>query len=200
MHLPESYTKPKYTDFEMYNAYLALKNHFTKDSYDFHRYRGKSNAKFESFETRRDRYAFMKLTRHPDPIGLMIANLTAKADCWVGDLDQTLYTQWKARQDSLTYSFKEELSKIEDLDKALSVLEAGTKPEILRMLSSKLVSLETVCMIHNAISIVDYWDTAVELAIWENQRRSILKYAPFLEYDKAKVKEIVAKSLDIELN
>jgi hypothetical protein len=32
------------TPFEVYKKYLALKNHFTKDSYDYFKYGGKVSA------------------------------------------------------------------------------------------------------------------------------------------------------------
>ena len=198
MRLPESYKKAKFTDFELYCAYLALKQHFTKDSYDFHRYLGKTNAKFASFETRRDRFAFLKLTKHRDPIGLMVSNLIKDPNVWVGDLNEAVYIAWKAKQESLTYSVTEELSKIDDLDDALSVREEGTKPKILRMLGAGTISLETVCLIQATINVMLYWESVMEPAMWADQRSLIKKYLPFLEYDKAKIKAAVEKSLDID--
>jgi len=35
--------------FDAYKCYLSLKNHFTKDSYDYHKYCGKSRATIQSF-------------------------------------------------------------------------------------------------------------------------------------------------------
>jgi len=49
------------TGFEVYKMYLALKQHFTKDNYDYVKYRGKVTASEKSFEERRDRYFFKKL-------------------------------------------------------------------------------------------------------------------------------------------
>ena len=49
------------TGYEVYQMYLALKMHFTKDSYDFVKYKGRVSASEKSFEERRDRYFFKKL-------------------------------------------------------------------------------------------------------------------------------------------
>ena len=57
---------PKVTPFDAYKSYLGLKNHFTKEKYDYHRYGGKSRASLESFYKRRDRYFFEKLSRQKD--------------------------------------------------------------------------------------------------------------------------------------
>ena len=53
------------TGFEVYKMYLALKQHFTKDNYDYQKYNGKVSASEKSFEERRDRFFFKKLaTKH----------------------------------------------------------------------------------------------------------------------------------------
>ena len=41
------------TPFDTYKQYLAYKNHFTRDKYDYFRYAGKSKAKLESFYKRK---------------------------------------------------------------------------------------------------------------------------------------------------
>ena len=35
--------------FDAYRCYLSLKNHFTKDHYDYHKYGGKTRATKEAF-------------------------------------------------------------------------------------------------------------------------------------------------------
>ena len=49
------------TGFEVYKMYIALKNHFTKDTYDYVKYRGKTRATEKSFQGRNDVYFFKKL-------------------------------------------------------------------------------------------------------------------------------------------
>ena len=46
------------TGFEVYKMYLALKNHFTRDNYDYQKYNGKVSASEKAFEQRRDRFFF----------------------------------------------------------------------------------------------------------------------------------------------
>ena len=54
--------------FDTYKEYLAYKNHFTKEKYDYQRYGGKSRAKIDSFYKRKDRYFFEKMSRkYKDP-------------------------------------------------------------------------------------------------------------------------------------
>ena len=52
--------------FDAYKQYLSLKNHFTKEKYDYHKYCGKSRATVQSFYKRKDRFWFEKLARNKD--------------------------------------------------------------------------------------------------------------------------------------
>ena len=46
---------------DAYRCYLALKNHFTKDLYDYHKYRGKTRATNQAFYKRKDRFGLRNL-------------------------------------------------------------------------------------------------------------------------------------------
>ena len=52
-----------YGGFEVFKAYLAIKLHFTTDTYNYDEYGGKVNCKLESFTKRNDRYFFHKLSK-----------------------------------------------------------------------------------------------------------------------------------------
>ena len=51
-----------YGGFDVYKTYLAVKLHFTSDTYDYYKYDGKVNAKLDTFTKRKDRYFFHKLS------------------------------------------------------------------------------------------------------------------------------------------
>ena len=51
---------------DAYRCYLALKNHFTKEKYDYHKYRGKVRATNAAFYKRKDRFWFEKFARQKD--------------------------------------------------------------------------------------------------------------------------------------
>ena len=53
----------KVTPFECYKTYVAMKQHFTKDKYDYFKYGGKSRASATSFNNRKDRYFFERMSR-----------------------------------------------------------------------------------------------------------------------------------------
>ena len=52
-----------YGGFEVFKLYLAIKLHFTTDTYNYEEYGGKVNCKLETFTKRNDRYFFHKLSK-----------------------------------------------------------------------------------------------------------------------------------------
>ena len=51
------------TPFEVYQKYLSLKQHVNKKDYDFFKFNGRVRAKESSFEKRRDRHHFIRLSK-----------------------------------------------------------------------------------------------------------------------------------------
>ena len=96
---------------DAYRQYLALKNHFTKDSYDYHKYCGKSRATVQSFYKRKDRFWFER-------IEFFVSNFITCTDpskLWIGEMireGEERYEQWKKRNQSLSYIFKEETQSL----------------------------------------------------------------------------------------
>lgn len=198
----------KLTPFQAYSAYLGLKMHFTQ-SYDWFKYHGRVNAKESTFETRRDRYSFVKLANKKDPIGLIVANLTQKPSAWVGDINspegEEIYKRWKKIQESLTYNFKEELKLLRgtfedglNVDDLLAVPK-GEHPLLLKDLINGDVSLETVTMISSLFNFIPYWDKNIdEPVLWAEKKLLITKYKPFLEFDKVRVQEAFGEIIATE--
>ena len=114
---------PKVTPFEVYKSYLGLKNHFTKDTYDYHKYCGKSRASLQSFYKRKDRFFFEKLSRQKndeETIDFFVSNFVNCDDpqtLWIGEImrnGEDNYTYWKRKMQSLSYFFKGEVENLFD--------------------------------------------------------------------------------------
>ena len=104
---------------ESFNAYvkfLALRKHFTTDSYDYFKYNGKVRANRETFMSRPDAYSFAKLAKKDDYINLIMSNLLINKSVWVRDLldseCEARHTNWKKKKESLGYIFKSELAHL----------------------------------------------------------------------------------------
>ena len=78
------------TGYETFTTYQALKLHFTQDSFDYFKYNGKSNVSVTSFENRKDKYHFYKLSRRfaqkDDLILFVVANFLEDDSSWIGKL------------------------------------------------------------------------------------------------------------------
>lgn len=177
--------------FEAYKEYIALKNHFSKPDYDFIKYNGKTGLKYSSFEKRKDKIFFEKLSKIEDLVGFLIANFSENPKLWIRELAysdsaQTTYQNWKKRNQSLTYLFKAELKNIFDEPKGQH------HPAAIRLYLSGKISLETLCIFAAMTDAVSLWDSKFEYdPIWEDLRFKIVKYTPFIKYDKSKIKKIM---------
>ena len=88
---------------EVYKSYLAFKNHFTKEKYDYFKYGGRSRASEKAFNKRKDRYFFERMSRKKsdDEIkNFFLANFSQASDSnqvWIGpiiDGGEKVYKQW----------------------------------------------------------------------------------------------------------
>lgn len=182
--------------FEAYQKYLALKQHFTRDGYDYFKYGGKVSARLSSFESRKDRFFFYKLAKRKDLENFLLANFIDKDVSWVRDLlgteaEQT-YTGWLKRQQSLGYMFQNELDKLgDDLNDDLMVTD-GQHPKLLRQFLRSEISIETLVILNDILKFFKHWNDKIEeKIIWNDVYRKCTKYLPFLRFDR----EVCKKAL-----
>lgn len=190
--------------FEAYVCYLALKQHFTVASYDFFKYHGKVRAKHETFEKRRDRFFFDKLSRQPDPKTLIIANLIEDVS-YVNDMISSeglargkKYNQWNM---ALSHNYNEELKNALancSFNDLLLFPTDSQYPPLLSGLMSKQISIQTVIILDSLVHFMDNWDKQLSNDyLWPEIKHKLDKFRPFLVFDKDKLKKI---SVDLLLN
>ena len=181
--------------YEMYVYYLALKRHFTS-SYDYHKYNGKINASITSFETRKDKFFFYKLSKRNNAKDFILANMVKNPKIWIGDMlsenGEQVFTEWTKKQQSLSYIFKSELGKLdEDFDSNL-ITKDGQHPKLLRLHTSGNISIETLIIIDDLTNVFSYWSRKIlDNIIFPDILNMCNKYKPFLNYDKSKMKQIL---------
>lgn len=191
--------------FEAYMKYLAMKQHFTQKGYDYFKYNGKTNASVTSFETRKDKYYFHKLSKKDDIENFLMVNLIDNPQVWIGQLfdehhdGDSNYLEWKKRQESLSYLFKTELNALhEDLNKNF-VVEDGQHPYILKQYLRKNISLDTFVIIDDILKFAKYLDKNIaDTIIWPGVHMKMNKYRPFLKYDKFKMRKILKEKFYAE--
>lgn len=181
--------------FEVYMMYLALKQHFSKDDYDYIKYNGKVKANKNSFLKRKDRYFFTKISRMKQPFEYLLANFVERGDFYVGHIDdqsEKALNDMLGRQQRLTYNFQQDISQME-LPFRQHVKSDGQHPNLLVLHLQNKVSKETMIIINQILggNMFSYWNDKIEdPIIWPTTHKVLKKYAPFLKYDKAKFKKI----------
>jgi len=181
--------------FAAYQFYIALKQHFTS-SYDYFKYNGKVTVNINSFEIRKDKFVFYKLSKKKDYQKIILANFVAdNGKKWIGDLLSTeadnIYNEWLNRQQSLSYRFKSELSTIDDIDLSCRVVE-GQHPELLERYLRGDISIESLIICDDLLNIFNYWDKKIGVQIiWNDVYFKLRKYKPFLQYDRSGMKKIM---------
>jgi|TARA_R110002050_G_scaffold172215_1_gene304490 hypothetical protein len=187
--------------FDAYKQYLSLKNHFTKDKYDYHKYCGKSRATVQSFYKRKDRFWFEKLARNKsdkEVIEFFISNFISCTDpskLWIGEMireGEGRYTSWKKRTQSLSYVFKEEVETIlsgESFDSCFDIKRGH--PIVLKKYLSGEISIETLVILDKILGFRNDFNSKLQDPVWETVNMKMKKYSPFLNIDVFRYKKIL---------
>ena len=188
--------------FDAYRCYLSLKNHFTKDHYDYHKYRGKTRATVQAFYKRKDRFWFEKFARSKNDKEVeefFVSNFIYSTDpgtMWIGEMikeGEGRYQEWKKKTQSLSYIFKEETSSIfsdSNLD-AMFYVDGSRHPDILKEYLRGKVSLETMVICDIILEYRKEWDKKLIDPVWETVSLKIKKYSPFLNIQTQTYKKIL---------
>lgn len=186
--------------FDTYRLYLSLRNHFVRDDYDHFKYRGKTNASTDSFMARKDRFQFQKLSRLQSAENMqdfIIANILCGKK-WVGDfLDddaQDNYLKHQKIRQSLSYIFSNELDELFSNSRPTICFKPykDRYPTAFMNYLAGRVTIETMVILSDLVQFVPKWNKYyADDSIWPKHSLMILKYAPFLEYDRDKMKAIL---------
>ena len=187
--------------FDAYIQYLSLKNHFSKDKYDYHKYGGKSKASIESFNKRKDKYWFEKLSRQKSDEEIKnfyIANLVEADDpntLWIGNVirfGETSYKEWVKRQQSLQYIFTQQSQEMLSSSNLEELFDCSRQhPPILKMFLSGKIDIETLVIWDKIFLFRNNFDKKLLDPIWESVSMKIKKYTPFLNIDVFKYRKIL---------
>ena len=196
----------KVTPFETYQAYLGMKSHFTNPKYDFIKYGGKSRATITSFNKRKDKYWFEKTSRKysdQEVIDFLLSNFvnaTNPQNLWIGEIinsGERTYAEWKMRQQSLTYMFKEQSENLlseNDLSKVFSCSKGH--PLLLKKYLGGEVSLETLSIMEKIFSFQKNFYKKLTDPVWETVSMKLKKYLPFLNINVFQFKKILMDILN----
>lgn len=192
--------------FSAYALYNAIRLHFTTDSYDFFKYHGKTNVTKDQFASRKDKYGFYKFSRKynlEEMRNFFIANFLVKETNWIGDISgiegEENYKKWQKRNQSLTYTFEQNIiGLLQDINSPEEILkvENGQYPTLLNEVMQGTIAIETLVILNDILGFIPMWSKKItDDIIWPAWKRKIVKYSPFLVYDKVKYKNILKENI-----
>ena len=158
--------------FDAYRCYLSLKNHFTKDHYDYNKYGGKTRATKEAIYKRKDRFWFEKFARQKNDKEVedfFVSNFVSCSDpesMWIGEMIKD-----------------KKVDEIFDCSKG--------HPIILRKFLGGNISLETLVIYDRILGYGNNFDKKLKDPVWETVSRRVRKYTPFLNIDVFRYKKIL---------
>ena len=197
--------KVKVTPFECYKTYIAMKQHFTKEKYDYLKYGGRSRASTNAFNKRKDRYFFERMSRKKSDEEItqyFISNFISSEDpskVWIGEIIQngeTNFKEWQKRNQSLSYIFSNEIEGIFTRDNFDSYFYSeGQHPKILKEYLRRTISIETFIILDMILGFVKHFDEKLTDPIWSTVSLKIKKYKPFLNINVSRYKKILRENI-----
>ena len=194
--------------FEVYRYYLALRLHFTTDSYNVIEQKGRVRATKNSFLKRKDLLSIRRVAEtysDKDIVDFLVANFVS-GDRWGGVFDvesKDRYQGWKKRIESISYTFKKEVDKAAAYADKLGITfnqlfycNHGQHPFIIKMYLRNDISIETLVILNKLNNFTDQLDQDLkDDLVWPDTSRIIKKYSPFLEIKKDKYNEIYRRAI-----
>jgi len=185
--------------FKVWKLYMAVKLHFTTNSYNVFNNRGHVKGARDTFYARNDRFIFEKLARkfptERDIIQYFVANFAYGNQEVVYEPstgDSNLIT-WNKRKQSISQVFESDLHTIllhlEKNGMTEKHLYEGNPPELFKWYLGGYITVETMVILN---SFADYLTTLkLQLnLLWAEECRIIDKCKGFVKFDKDRLLQV----------
>ena len=194
------------SSYDTYCLYLAIKQHFNQEKYDYFMYKGKVNASLASLNKRKDKYHFTKLSKKfhtVEELRMFLVSNILQDIVWVGDFlgdkaDQN-YTKHKKRIQSLSYSISNEMDILLKNSSPSEIFKSQDSeyPVVLTRYIQNDISLDLMVILDDFTGFSVAFDNRLGETefMWSKIRYKMKKYRPFLEYDKNSIKKIMKEKL-----
>ena len=190
-------------------TYLAFKQHFSNEKFDFFKYDGKVKVKEETYQQRSDFWFFETLARKLTDQEIkeyMLASFVSSenpAKVWIGDIKRSGHDNWlvwQKLQSGLTYTFQQDLARLVSLmeEKHYSFNDlfktVGGHPPSLKLYYKRQICLETLIILDMVLGFMVHWDRGMKDPLWEQLSFKIRKYKPFLSINTMKYRGLVKET------
>jgi hypothetical protein len=154
-----------------------------------------------SFNKRKDKYWFEKTSRKysdEEVVNFLVSNFSAAdnpQNLWIGEIinsGERTYAEWKKRQQSSTYLFKEQSNELFSENEFEKLFDCSKGHPILlkRYLSGRL-SLENFVIYEKIFHFSKNFDKKLTDPVWETVSLKLKKYSPFINIDVFNYKKLL---------
>ena len=175
---------------DVYQMYCAMKAHFSKSSYNFIKYGGKTKVSRDSFWKRNDRYFFVKISKkyNNDEIkDYLLSNFIQNRNGYIANFNDQNYENWLDRRMMFYNIFQQELKPFVNNFEPLFEIKDGNHPTLLKEYLGKRVSLETMVILDELVDFSKKWDEQLgDDVVWPYIKNLMKNYKGFLTIDKNK--------------
>jgi hypothetical protein len=174
---------------DVYLMYCALKAHFSRSNYDFHKYGGKTKISRDSFWKRKDKYFFVKLTKKLDDNNsiqdYLLSNFVKDRKGYIANFNDENYEAWKDRRTNFYNIFSNELKPLVKDFEPLFQIKNNNHPKLLKEFLGDRVSLETLIVLDELVDFSKKWDKELkEDIMWPDIKKMMKNYKGFLTIDR----------------
>lgn len=188
----------KLEGYDAYRYYMAVKMHFESDSYDIIKYNYKTSVTERAFWKRKDKYHFTKIANKFDEpkelISFFVANFI-NGKKWVGDMlaDDTHWTEYQKRHQSLSYTFKEDLNtlieEVDSFDDLFKITNNSPYPMVIDRYLSGDICIETLVILNQLTKFLHHVKVT-DTIVFPDLSKKIQKYSTFLSPDLTRMRGI----------
>jgi len=175
---------------DVYQMYCAMKAHFSKSSYNFIKYGGKTKVSRDSFWKRNDRYFFVKISKkyNNDEIkDYLLSNFIQNRNGYIANFNDQNYENWLDRKMMFYNIFQQELKPYIKNFEPLFEVKDGNHPTLLKEYLGKRVSLETMVILDELVDFSKKWDEQLgDDVVWPDIKNLMKNYKGFLTINKNK--------------
>lgn len=186
-------------EYRAYRIYLAVKLHFTNESYDVFKMEGRVKAMSrEKFQQTRMAKTFIRIAKNypteESLIKFLVANMVAGDDGGGVFVDNgsDIHKEWVRRTEAITETFRNDLNTCVDACDGNTDLLFETNgddhPMIFKLYLQKSICIETLVLLNlqeNFVKVID--EKLEDDLLWPRVSMRIKRYKPFLQYDKGRI-------------
>ena len=175
---------------DVYQMYCAMKAHFSKSSYNFIKYGGKTKVSRDSFWKRNDRYFFVKISKkynYDEIKDYLLSNFIQNRNGYIANFNDQNYENWLDRKMMFYNIFQQELKPYIKNFEPLFEVKDGNHPTLLKEYLGKRVSLETMVILDELVDFSKKWDKQLgDDVVWPDIKNLMNNYKGFLTINKNK--------------